>query len=162
MIQDFDPVWEFRVVFDAYDDAMAMQVLGGLCEGVIRANMIWISEAGDRAPCCLSEAGVRYVSPIGCGSPHPCQTVRGAAEILEKGVATCIDIAPYMAAQLRLRGQGATVVFVNMRDHAGNKISGMYHALVQLSKGKTIDYTQDLIDGNTARCAEICSKRIKK
>lgn len=158
MSQEFDPVWEFRVLFDGYDDEMVMDCLTGLCEGVIRINMIWFtSEIGADAPCCLATAGVTYIPPIGCGSPHPCQTVLGAPEILERKKATCIDIACYVAAQLRLRGISATVVFDNMLNAQGGKIVGMYHALVETPEG-VLDYTQDLINGDRGMCSADCRR----
>ncbi len=157
MTDDFDPVWEFRVLFDGYSDEMVMDCLTGLCEGVIRANMIWFTAAGAEAPCCLSSAGVKYVPPMGCGSPHPCQTVLGAPEILERKTATCIDIACYIGALLRLRGIPATVVFTNMVDGQGHPIVGMYHALVETPEG-VIDYTQDLIDGKNQQCSADCQR----
>lgn len=150
-----EPRWEFRVIFDAYTDDMAMAALTGLSEGAVRANMVWFNVVGGEAPCCLSSAGVRYIRPKGCGLEHPCQTVIGAAEILEVKEATCIDICCYIAAQLRLRGFPARVVFTNMLDSNGKKMAGMYHALVETSDG-IIDYTQDLIDGNNERCSMDC------
>ena len=157
--EDFSPVWEFRFLFDGYDDDMVKHCLTGLCEGAIRANLVWFAEAeehGEGAPCCLSNAGVTYVLPKGCGTaPHPCQTVRGAQEILERKTATCIDIACYVAAQLRMRGGPASVVFENMRDKHNRTIPGQYHALVQTPQG-ILDYTQDLIDGNDRRCSMDC------
>lgn len=154
---EFDPVWEFRVLFDGYSDEMVMDCLTGLCEGVVRANMIWFAIAGQEAPCCLAAAGVTYIPPIGCGSPHPCQTVLGAPEILERKKATCIDIACYVAALLRLRGIPATVVFDNMLDGNNYPIVGMYHALVETPEG-VLDYTQDLIDGNNQQCSADCRR----
>lgn len=154
-MSNFDPVWEFRVLFDGYDDEMVMDCLTGLCEGVIRTNMIWFTAVAQAAPCCLSAAGVSYVPPMGCGSPHPCQTVLGAREILERKTATCIDIACYVAAQLRLRGIPASVVFDNMLDNSNRPIVGMYHALVETPEG-VLDYTQDLINGDMAQCSADC------
>lgn len=159
-LEDFDPVWEFRVIFDGYNDEMVMDCLTGLCEGVIRVNMIWFTVAGKEAPCCLSSAGVTYIPPAGCGSEHPCQTVLSAPEILERKKATCIDIACYVAAILRLRGVPATVVFQNMFDAEGNEIIGMYHALVETPDG-VIDYTQDLIDGSDTRCSADCRRMFR-
>ena len=156
---DFDPVWEFRVLFDGYDDEMVMDCLTGLCEGVIRANMIWFTKAGADSPCCLSNAGVTYIPPVGCGSPHPCQTVLCAPEIIERKKATCIDIACYVGALLRLRGVPATVVFTNMLDSQNLPIEGQYHALVETPDG-VLDYTQDLIDGNTGACSADCRRPI--
>lgn len=157
MAEEFDPIWEFRVLFDGYNDEMVMDCLTGLCEGVIRANMIWFTVAGQEAPCCLSAAGVSYIPPMGCGSPHPCQTVLGAPEILERKKATCIDIACYVAALLRLRGVPATVVFDNMLDGNNQPIVGMYHALVETPQG-VLDYTQDLIDGDNQQCSADCRR----
>lgn len=153
----FDPVWEFRTRFEGYEDAMVMDCLTGLCEGVIRTNMIWMeaTDEGQRAPCCLGQAGVTYVLPKGCGMEHPCQTVIGAREMLATGKGTCIDIACYVAAQLRLRGTPASVVFENMRDSQGLPIEGQYHALVETPLG-IYDYTQDLIDGFEGQCSTDC------
>jgi hypothetical protein len=143
--------WEFRVVFDTETDEMTMAILEGLCEGVVRANMAWFNALGQNAPGCLSAAGVEYVLPSACaGRKIPCQTVRGAAELLEEGKATCIDIACYMAGYLRLRGTPARVVFENMR-RGGRLVPGKYHVLVETPSG-VVDYTQDLIDGDTGRC----------
>lgn len=160
MSQPFDPVWEFRVLFDGYTDEMVMDCLTGLCEGVIRANMIWFTMFANDAPCCLSAAAVRYIPPMGCGSEHPCQTVLGAAEILERKTATCIDIACYVAALLRLRGIPATVVFDNMLDAHNQPILGMYHALVETPQG-VIDYTQDLINGDNQQCSADCTRQLR-
>jgi len=144
------PVWEFRVIFDAENDATVMECLTALCEGVIRANMVWLRYHG--APCCLAAAGVKYVLPDGCGARHPCQTVRGAAEMFRQGVGTCIDVACYVAAQLRLKDHKAKAVFTNMKDRGGRPIPGQYHALVETDHG-IYDYTQDLIEG---RCSIDC------
>jgi len=152
-----EPRWEFRVIFDAYTDDMARLCLEGLSEGVVRANMIWLNAAGNEAPCCLATAGVKYISPIGCGSAHPCQTILGAAEIFERGTATCIDIACYMAAVLRMRGEAARVVFTNMVNEQGQDIPGMYHAIVETRDGVR-DYTEDLIEGDAAQCSVDCSQ----
>lgn len=161
MSPETDPTWEARFVFDAYDDEMAMACLTALCEGFIRVNMIWFSEARENAPCCLSHENVQYVLPYGCSPDIPCQSIRSAPEILETGVATCIDICCYVAAQLRLRGRkGAGVSFINMLDANGYPIIGMYHALVRVG-GKDIDYTQDLIDGKTARCTADCKRPLR-
>lgn len=157
--EDFDPVWEFRVLFDGYSDEMVMDCLTGLCEGVIRCNMIWFTIAGSESPCCLAQAGVTYIPPVGCGSPHPCQTVLGAPEILERKKATCIDIACYVAALLRLRGIPATTVFQNMLDQNNQPIVGQYHALVETPDG-VIDYTQDLINGDTGACSSDCRRSV--
>ncbi len=148
--------WEFRVAFDAYTDDMAREALTGLTEGVVRANMVWLN-AHPEAPCCLADEGIVYVRPKGCGTSRPCQTVLGAAEIFRRGEATCIDIAAYMAAILRLRGIGAEVVFDNMLDGSGKPIAGMYHVLVRTEQG-VIDYTQDLIDGEMAACSVDCER----
>lgn len=150
-----EPRWEFRVIFDAYTDDMARLCLEGLSEGVVRANMIWLNAVEHEVPCCLNTAGIKYIPPIGCGSQHPCQTILGAAEIFERGTATCIDIACYVAAVLRMRGEAARVVFVNMKDEGGQDIPGMYHALVETKDGMR-DYTQDLIDESIDQCSMDC------
>lgn len=154
---EFSPVWEFRTRFEGYEDGMVMDCLSALCEGIIRTNMIWIesTEDGRLAPCCLGQAGVEYVLPKGCGMKHPCQTVLGAREMLTSGKGTCIDIACYVAAQLRLRGTPASVVFENMRNAAGEPIEGQYHALVETPLG-VYDYTQDLIEGYEGQCSADC------
>ena len=155
---EVQPRWEFRVAFDAYTDEMAKAALEGLSEGVVRANMVWINAIGEDAPCCLGQAGVRYVRPKGCGVDLPCQTVLGAAEIFAQREATCIDIACYVAALLRLRGVGARVIFVNMISEQGQPIIGMYHALVETASG-IHDYTQDLIDGKNVQCSADCRRK---
>ena len=157
MARGLSPIWEFRFLFDGYTDEMVMECLTAMCEGVIRTNMIWFRTAGQDSPCCLSDAGVKYVLPIGCSQPHPCQMVRSAPIILERKKATCIDIACYVAALLRLRGMSADVVFTNMLDGHGDPIKGQYHALVG-TRGGVFDYTQDLIDGDTGLCSSDCQR----
>ena len=154
--------WEWRIVFDTYTDEMTRQTLEALCEGATLANMVWM-RANPGYPCCLAEAGIQYVYPTGCtsGGAGPCQTVRGAAEILRSGVATCIDIASYYAASLRLRGTAARVIVQNMVDAGGNPIPGQYHILVR-TRGGVRDYTEDLIAGFHPRCATDCQRPIVK
>ncbi len=156
--QEVQPRWEFRVAFDAYTDEMAKAALEGLSEGVVRANMVWLNVIGEEAPCCLGQAGIRYVQPKGCGLEFPCQTVLGAAEIFAQQEATCIDIACYVAALLRLRGVAARVVFINMINQQNEPIIGMYHALVE-TDGGIHDYTQDLIDGKNVQCSADCRRK---
>lgn len=149
-------VWEFRVRFETTTDDDAMLHLSQMCEGVVRSNMLWMNNEAPGAPCCLGTAGVRYVLPSGCkGRNIPCQTVRGAAEILDSREATCIDISCYMAAVLRLRDQRARVYFQNMV-RKGRSIPGQYHVLVETNEG-ILDFTQALIAGDVASCSVSCS-----
>lgn len=158
MSYDFQPTWEARFLFDSYSDEMTKEVLSGICEGYIRANMLWMASMDHDVPCCLADNGVRYVLPIGCeDANHPCQLVRGAQEILQTQKATCIDIACYMAALLRTRGTPATVIFTNQMNGQGDPIVGQYHAIVETRNG-TIDYTEDLIDGDLAQCSLDCAQ----
>lgn len=154
--------WETRIVFDTYDDEMTKKTLESLCEGFTLANMVWMRAHPDH-PCCLAKAGIRYVDPQGCatGGAGPCQTVRGAAEILRTGIATCIDIASYYAAVLRLRGITARVIARNMVDANGRPIPGQYHILVRTRSGVR-DYTEDLIAGHHHRCESDCRRPVLK
>lgn len=153
--------WEFRVVFETTTDDDAMLHLSQMCEGVVRSNMLWMNNEAPGAPCCLGTAGVRYMLPIGCRDRStPCQTVRGAAEILRVRRATCIDIACYMAAILRLRRQPARVYFENMVVR-GELAPGKYHVLVATGGG-IVDFTQDLIEGAIAPCSAPCSQEFQQ
>ncbi len=152
----FPKFWQIGLVFEGYDDQMVAEVLASICEGIVSANMIWMERVGPQNyPCCLADADVKYIDPPGCADTHPCQVVLGAPAILRRRVATCIDIACYMAALLRLQGQFAEVIFTNTLDRRGEPEPGQYHALVQCDDG-IHDYTKDLIDGDTARCSVDC------
>lgn len=158
------PEWEIRVLYDAYDNVMAAEALEGLCEGVVRANMVWLAKHPE-APCCLGLAGVKYIGPQGCPSAAkpgiPCQTVLTTPEILRVKLATCIDIANHTTAYLRLRGVPASTLVDNMVEaQTGHPIPGMFHILTQTPEG-VIDYTQDLIDGNQLRCFQDCQIPIR-
>ena len=152
------PEWELRVLYDAYDNLMAAEALEGLCEGIVRANMVWLQRHSE-APCCLGLAGVTYIEPQGCPNSSkagPCQTVLTTPEILRVKQATCIDIANHTTAYLRLRGIAAKTLVDNMVEaETGHPIPGMFHILTQTADG-VIDYTQDLIDGNQLRCFNDC------
>lgn len=152
--------WEFRLQFDVYTDDEARRSLEALCEATVRINMIWINgwvwDNKEYPPCCLEDAGVQYMLPEAChGVDGPCQTIRGAAEMLDSGWGTCIDIACYMSAQLRLRGKPAYVYLENMKTPSGRPIAGEYHVILRSRRGR-IDYTQDLIDGRTSSCDSEC------
>ena len=149
--------WQMGFFFDAYSDDMAIETLTALGEGYTLANMVWMRHVGlENVPCCLGEAGIRYIDPPGCSKKFPCQNVLSAPEILVRGVATCIDVAAYYSARLRLTGQQAAPIFTNMTDQRGRPVSGQFHALVDTPQG-VHDYTKDLIDGDNARCFADCS-----
>ena len=157
-----ETTWEVRVVFDTTTDDTAIRCLEAFSEATCRANMVWINavafETGVFAPCCLEDVGVEYVLPEACpGVEGPCQSIRGAAEILESRRATCIDIASYMAAQLRLRGVRARVLILNT-EHQGEPLAGQYHVVLS-TPTNVVDYTQDLLDGNTGPCSVDCGSR---
>lgn len=154
-----ETTWEFRAIFDAHTDDEAQFCLEAWCEATVRSNMVWINavvhRTGHYPPCCLESAGVTYLLPQACpGVDAPCQTIRGAQEILDSGEGTCIDIASYMAAQLRLRGQGAIVFLRNMMID-GRPMPAEYHVLLRTDNG-VVDYTEDLIAGRTQPCALDC------
>jgi len=158
-----ETTWEARVRYDVHTDRTSMICLEALCEAVVRMNMVWINEMAWETktypPCCLEDAGVQYVYPTACpGMDLPCQTIRGAAEMLETQRGTCIDIACYMAAQLRLRGKMALVYLENMKDSFGRPMKGEYHVILKTSRGR-VDYTQELIDGYMTSCNIECGNR---
>lgn len=160
-----ETTWQVRCIFDTPTDDTTIRCLEGFSEAAIRANMVWINavvfEVGEFPPCCLSDAGVQYILPEGCpGVDGPCQSIRGAAEILDSRRGTCIDIAAYMGAQLRLRGVSARVVIRNM-DSQNGPVPGQYHVLLETQKGR-VDYTQDLLDGNNQPCSVDCGSRAFK
>jgi hypothetical protein len=155
-----ETLWEFRVRYDVYTDDCARKALAALCEATVRINMGWINallwDVGEYAPCCLENEGVEYMLPQACpGVDLPCQTIRGAEEILISGYGTCIDIACYMAAQLRLRRKHALVFLENMKDGQGRPIAGEYHVILRTARGR-VDYTEDLIQGRMASCNIEC------
>lgn len=149
------PLWEIRVQFDADDNAWMASSLESLCEGVVRYNIGFL-ERHPEIPCCLGNAGVRYIAPPGCNSGArggPCQTLLSTPEILRRRVATCIDIANHLTACLRMRGVPASTVAENMLEHGANMpIPGMYHILTLTPEG-IIDPTQELIDGRVETCS---------
>lgn len=148
--------WEIGLLFDAYDDQMAMETIAAVCEGAVLANMVWMGYMGlEQTPCCLSDAGVVYINPPGCAASGPCQKILGAAAILRHQKATCIDICCYVVARLRMQGYEADVVVINMLDKRGRPIEGQYHVLVETVNG-VHDYTEDLIHGDLARCLADC------
>ncbi len=152
-----DQRWQLGVLFEAYTDEMASAMIAAACEGILRVNMIWMETVGlDNVPCCLGDEGVRYIEPVGCSRRHPCQNVLTGPEILNRGVATCIDIACYMGALLRLRGQGAEIVVTNMLDEQNKPIQGQYHVLLNTEDG-IHDYTEDLIHGRLDQCSADCA-----
>ena len=151
-----------RCVFDVTTDDTAIRCIEAFTEATIRANMVWINavawDSGEFPPCCLGDVGVEYVLPEACpGATGPCQTIRGAAELLDSKRATCIDIAAYMAAQLRLRGVRAHVLIRNMEDQ-GDPVAGQYHVVLNTPMN-VVDYTKDLLDGNTGPCSVDCGSR---
>lgn len=148
--------WELGVYFDAYTDEMAMDIIAAICEGVIQANAVWMGAVGlDAVPCCLADAEVRYIDPPGCSRKYPCQKILSAPVILQRKVATCIDIACYICAYRRLRGEQGNAVVINMLDMKDRPIKGQYHVVVDTGMG-IHDYTEDLIHGRLAQCRADC------
>ena len=154
-----DLKWELGVLFDAHDDEMAKAIIVGICEGIVQANMVWMERIGLRnVPCCLGDVGVVYIDPIGCSDTQPCQKVLTGPEILRRKRATCIDIACYMVALLRLLyGRPAEVLIANMIDYDDRPIEGQYHVVTGLGNGQVHDYTEDLINGDLAQCSADCA-----
>lgn len=140
---------DLRFHTSSRDDAEFAQNAAWLVEGQIRMNMYEIEADGDDMPCCPACGGVKYVEPQLCKDcdpvKHPCQDVYDVRTMMEKGQATCYDLAAERAARLRLKGLDAHVVIDQRVDAYDRPMPGAFHAYVEvLDDGSTEDPAEEL------------------
>lgn len=128
------------------------RVLEAAIEAVVRANVVWILEAwqaGDDPPCCLGCGEVRYLPD----RPSRRVGVRGAADVLNSGHASCQEAAAYQSAMHRAKGlvehgmtldEVETAYFVDLepRTHA-RAPDGYWHAVSVVDGGRE-DVTEEM------------------
>jgi hypothetical protein len=114
------------------------QSLGALLETVCRLNETWL-RANPRAPR-LYDSGVRYArEPREMREDFATYPV-----VLSRGWGDCDDLAPALAAELRVRDRiPARPVIFAVRP-------GLWHCVVRLPSGRTLDPSRELgMDGES-------------
>lgn len=146
--------WESRYYFRADTPDQVCRALANDCYSAIYQNYD-LMQLHD-FPCSLVGAGIKYVDPQACSAvahSGPCQTKRLAPDILEQGVATCIDVVCYYIPILWRQGHTAWPVFIP------TKVPGLFHGLVEVETPQGVvrrDYTRDLIQPGPTAFA-VCS-----
>lgn len=117
--------------------------LRALAEGFVRANEMAIAHEPDRYPRTIEEAVLRYVKPVRCNDPHPCQRVLGIGPMMAGQEETCLGLAAGHCALLRyFEGDRGAHVEIEPRSRFSR---GSWHALVVTGNGRALD-TQKIVE----------------
>ena len=130
-------------------------ILEAITEGVVQANLVEIETAYGGFEGFAVE-GIRYENPV-IDTRHG-QKIGTISEVLEKGTATCVEVAAASAAVIRHTGREADVEFVPQMDTYGKPMPWRYHAVVKLPDGTFVDPTEEIKEGPVVgACCSSCS-----
>ena len=136
---------EFRFIFhsDPRNLGLEKDQLRALAEGFVRANEMAIAANPGAYPQTIEQAALRYVKPVRCNDPHPCQRVLGVGPLFELGEETCLGLAALHCALLRYfdNDAGARVAI----EPQSRFSRGAWHALVVTGAGRVLD-TQSIVE----------------
>lgn len=144
------PIREFRYTFESQDGDVDHEAacIAAFCEGAVLCNLQQIYSNPDAFPCCIVEAGIRYIPPPHCkpsmAGAQGCQQFRGIVPLLRAGFGTCIDLACAQTALFRARNMWAEVEAAPQA-----RIQGPYHTVVSYPGGT---YDPEIVVKRLIKC----------